>query len=278
MRWSLGISLTLSFWGLAWAQDTPTGQNWQSFQPQICAPDPSDILGLRPVLFPPKFNSRYDDTPPEFINATELIFVPSRELEDGTIQAAAIMERLVPSLYHPSIIRDVGPQYVGFLNEDDLLVDENNNPINHLNILKPTLPENNWGFEDGQSEEILSEQITESQEPTIDDFKQHMREAPNCTAIIVYLRHTKIEKRIRKKISISPFQCHKTGGFFTPAPITKTITRKRAMASHPDSDKLVMKNKTGEITILPLNSHVDWFNRLSPTDDCKWKRYERFTF
>ena len=277
MRWYLGIFLNLYFCGLADAQDIPTSYNWQSFEPQICAPNPSDTLGLRPVLFPPKFNSRFDDTPPEFLNATALIFVPSRQLEDGMIQAAEIRERIIPSVYHPPVIRDVGPQYVGYLNEDNQLVDKNNNPISHLNTLKPTLPENNWDFENEQSEKILSEQIIKSREPTIDELKQHMNGASNCTVIIFQSYNTGIEKRILKKLSISPFQCHETGGFFTPAPITRIITRKRGVAS-PDNDKLVMKNKAGDVNVLPLNSHIDWFNRLSPTDDCNWQRYERFTF
>lgn len=254
--------------------ESPTELNWTSFSPEICAPDPEDPLALRPIIFPAQYRTYKDDKLPDHYAKTELMVAPRHTDENGNVIPTQIVDRLVPWMYNGPSYR-ILTQFLGYLNKDDLLVDRDGIKISDDNKLQPEPSENHWGFEDYDTEIVISEDLPQetikrNDQPTHFDFFYKMHDAPNCSFWVEYVPAQFDNIKVQKRVAESPFACKAEGGFFTPPPITRTITKRRLVNSY--GKHILIKDHTGYIKIWDMFERREDFNNLMKDGTCDWEQ------
>ena len=220
------ISLSLSkITAAEEVEEIPNQNNWQSFSPIICESDIENPLSLRPVIFPTKYVTIAEKRPEASLYSKDIILVHGKTNQSGHIITPQLVDRNLPRLIHQhDFKRQLLPQYIGYLNSDDVLVDKTGAQISSNTPLQAELSP---AIDD---EVILNQEIPEginiSQAPREHDLFYKMEEASNCSMYIVHTLAIFSNLTLQKPIAVSPLSCKNKGGFYRPPPVTKIITRR----------------------------------------------------
>lgn len=260
--WKYFIVLILvSFSYAAQAQDDiPTEENWQSLNPERCEPDPGDNLSLTPLIFPPTFKTEIEQLP-VLDPASETIFVPEGTLKSGKIMPALIVKRVLPDMRHPKTIRKFESQYLGFLDQDGNLVDENGHAITADNPLTAK------SYDDLPQSRILWERQAEEKVPIftdLSDIKQRCR---------YHIEPAIRERRLQRHRSYhrrEKYICKERGGY-TLAPI-ETIDKLRHNLVKIRETRVMIWDHNGEYYSGATEELAEQFNALSKSGQCHWKK------
>ena len=251
----------------AQAQDKiPTPDNWRDLNPEICAADPRDELSLRPVIFPPVYRTSMETLPD--IDRTELIIIPEHKDKTGEFVGARILEKLMPDMRHPRTVRKLNHQYIGFLNDDDVLVNEQglaidiNNPLQpantHIN-LNNGLP-NQWTIWERPHNK------PDEQSRSAADLDNHIG---ICEYYVEPAQYDIRTRRVAIVENFSAFKCRETG-YAMSAPLT--YERNNTVSTKIQDRRLTFWDNEGVRRSGKLSDLLETFNQLSEQGVCKWRR------
>lgn len=174
---------------------------------------------LRAHIFAPIYRTYTVPTPDLFIG-TEVIFIPGRQLPDGSRIRASVRERIIPNMYHPGTYRALEQQTVGYLTDKNEWVDKSGNPV--------------FSFENFRVHGISSLPIktvlktTEidigKQPPQINhqDIEVSIKSAPPCTYIVIPTTYKRVKDTIEYRSANQVLTCGAAGSLVKKPPHTFT--------------------------------------------------------
>jgi len=251
MRAKFIFSLAIGFCSAGSAlAEVPNAENWESFDPKICSADPDHPLGLRPVIFPPKFET-YVETP---LKTSSIDFTLRRD-QNGKYE---FRMREVPDLSPPKTRRRLsGLQYLAFLNAKDELVQEGGMPFTNYQPFTPSSTAILRG-QDGSNiipqsvaEEYTIKRDTPYQEifrQEIDAEKRKLENADPCS----FIYYSYLENRLVRTRQMQPygqFQCREGGGYELSAPSINQSYEYRRVVAVTDSGHFIYKDANGKISV-----------------------------
>lgn len=230
--------------------EVPNAENWESFDPEICAADPDHPLGLRAVIFPPQF-----ETYLETLLETSNIEMTIQRDQNGKYE---FRMREVPDLSTPKTRRRLsGLQYLAFLNAKGELVQEGGMPFTNN---QPFTPSSTAIMHRQDGSDIIPQAIAEEytikrdkpyQDVMRDEIeveKRKLEKADTCT--FIYYRF--FEKRLVRTRQMQPygqFQCRDGGGYELSSPLITQSYDYRRVVGATDSGNFIYKDANGDISV-----------------------------
>ena len=252
--------------------DVPNADNWESFDPEICAADPEHPLGLRAVIFPPQF-----ETYLETLLETSTIDMTIQRDQNGKYEFQA---RELPDMRHPKTRRRLsGLQYLAFLNPEGELVREGGMPFTNYRPLTPRSTSILRG-EDGSDiipQPTLEEYTLKHDKPyqdvmrdEIEVEKRKLEKADTCT----FIYYSFFEKRLVRTRQMQPygqFQCRDGGGYELSSPLITQSYDYRRVVGATDSGNFIYKDANGDISVQRTLYAPHFYESDHPTlNACEW--------